>query len=84
MQPQPASDVASAFGGVLRGAFDAVEATQQTSDAAQAAFAAGAPIELHEVMVRVEEADLAFTTLVQVRNKFIQAYEEMLRMGGGG
>ncbi len=35
---------------------------------------------LHEVMIAVEEAGLAFQLTMQVRNKILQAYDEILRM----
>jgi len=35
---------------------------------------------LHDVMISVEQADISLRMLVQVRNKAIQAYEEIMRM----
>ena len=35
---------------------------------------------LHDVMISVEQADLSLRMLVQVRNKALQAYEEIMRM----
>lgn len=36
--------------------------------------------DLHEAMLALENADLSFRLLVQVRNKLVQAYEELSRM----
>jgi len=41
---------------------------------------AGAPIEAHDVMVAVEEARLAFDLMLEVRNKLIEAYRELMQM----
>lgn len=42
--------------------------------------AAGEPVALHNVMIHMEETRLAFQTLVQVRNKVLEAYQEIMRM----
>lgn len=42
--------------------------------------AAGEPVALHTVMIHMEETRLAFQTLVQVRNKVLEAYQEVMRM----
>ena len=36
--------------------------------------------DLHEVMIAVEEANLALNYTMQVRNKVVEAYQEMMRM----
>ena len=42
--------------------------------------AAGEPAALHTVMIHLEETRLAFQTLVQVRNKVLEAYQDLMRM----
>ena len=42
--------------------------------------AAGEPVALHTVMIHMEETRLAFQTLVQVRNKVLEAYQDLMRM----
>jgi len=42
--------------------------------------AAGEPVALHTVMIHLEETRLAFQTLVQVRNKVLEAYQDLMRM----
>jgi flagellar hook-basal body complex protein FliE len=42
--------------------------------------AAGEPVPLHTVMIHMEETRLAFQTLVQVRNKVLEAYQDLMRM----
>jgi len=43
-------------------------------------LAAGGPVSLHEVMMRAEEARLSFQLLVQMRNKVLEAYQDVMRM----
>lgn len=43
-------------------------------------LASGAPVSLHEVMMRAEEARLSFQLMVQMRNKVLEAYQDIMRM----
>ena len=43
-------------------------------------FATGKKYNLHEIMIAAEKADLSFRFLLQVRNKLIEAYQEIMRM----
>ena len=36
--------------------------------------------DVHSAMIAIEKADLAFQLMVQVRNKIVQAYQEISRM----
>ena len=46
----------------------------------QRAMAKGDPIDIHEVMLNTEQASLGFSMALQVRNKLIDAYQEVMRM----
>jgi len=35
---------------------------------------------LHEIMIRLEEAQLAFQLVLQVRNRFLEAYQDVMKM----
>lgn len=54
----------------------------QLKDANQMAegFAVGKNQNLHEVMIASEKADLSFQFLLQIRNKLLEAYQEIMRM----
>jgi flagellar hook-basal body complex protein FliE len=41
---------------------------------------AGEPIDVHEVMLNTEQASLGFSMALQVRNKLVDAYQEVMRM----
>ena len=43
-------------------------------------LAAGKPVELHEVMIQLERARIDVQTFVQVRNKLIESYQDLMRM----
>jgi flagellar hook-basal body complex protein FliE len=44
------------------------------------AFAVGDRYDLHEIMIASEKADLSLKLLLQIRNKLIEAYQEVMRM----
>lgn len=43
-------------------------------------FLTGGKHDLHEVMIALDQADLSFRYMTQVRNKVLDAYSEMMRM----
>jgi flagellar hook-basal body complex protein FliE len=47
---------------------------------AQEAFLAGDPVELHQVMIKAEEAGISLDLLLEVRNKLMDAYNTVMRM----
>jgi flagellar hook-basal body complex protein FliE len=57
-----------------------VNEMQAESEAAQEALATGQTDDVSQVMSAVEKADIAFNTLMAVRNKLVEAYQEVLRM----
>ncbi len=77
----PASEAKeSGFGDVLRSAVDKMEgldtdAKSQVSDLLQ-----GQRSDVHNVMIAVEKADVAFQLMMQVRNKIVNAYQEIEKM----
>jgi flagellar hook-basal body complex protein FliE len=58
------------------------ETNQQLMDADQQVtrLALGETDNLHQVMISLERAKLSFQLMVQVRNKFLEAYQDVLRM----
>ncbi len=44
------------------------------------AFLNGEDIDLHEVMIAGEEAGIAFDLLLEIRNKLVEAYKDLIRM----
>lgn len=59
---------------------DQVEQSQFKADQAIQDLNTGKAENLHEVMISVEEADISMRLMVQVRNKAVEAYQEIMRM----
>ncbi len=83
-RPAKAQGVGDTFAKSLRDAISDVNELQRASEAEQRALASGQPVELHDVLIKVQEADLAFKTMMEVRSKLLTAYNEIMRIGGGG
>jgi flagellar hook-basal body complex protein FliE len=69
------------FGDALKDAIESVDRLQKESEVAQASFARGDDVDLHDVLIKIEEAEVAFKTMMEVRNKLVDAYREIMRMG---
>ncbi len=80
--PPPKTDApeGKSFSDILAESMDKVNQLQQESGAAQAAFASGATDNVEDVMIAVRKADVAFKMLMQIRNKLVDAYDELQRM----
>lgn len=68
------------FGSALKQAAGALDQLGQKADASSMALAKGDPIDVHEVMLNTEQASLGFSMALQVRNKLVDAYQEVMRM----
>lgn len=81
-KPAPAAEAgANSFSSLLTASLDQVNATQQTAEAMAKDFAAGTSnANLHEVMAELQKANLSFQTMVQVRNKLVTAYQDIMNM----
>lgn len=66
----------SAFVQVLEG----LTRAQDDADRAIELLVKGEPVDMHQVMISVEMTDIAFRLAVQLRNKLVRAYEEIMRM----
>lgn len=40
----------------------------------------GEPVEIHEVMIASQEASLAMSMMIEIRNKLVEGYQELMRM----
>lgn len=81
--PAPASplrETVSAFAEALERAVQRADELQRRADAAAAALADGRTDDVHAVMVAMEEANLALQLAIQVRNRLLESYQELLRM----
>lgn len=68
------------FGEVLKKAIADVDRLQKEADEAARRLVLGEAQDVHQVMIAMEQARLAMQLTVQVRNKVIEAYQEISRM----
>ena len=68
------------FGSTLKEAVNSLNQLGSQADSASLSLAKGDPIDIHEVMLATEQASLGFSMAVQVRNKLVDAYTEVMRM----
>ena len=76
---QPARAGGASFGEELGRAIGAVEQAQLDADAEARKVALGAG-NLHETAIALEKADISMRVLTKVRNKIVEAYQEVMRM----
>ena len=70
----------ASFGETLREAISTVNDVQKQSDLAIQKLLTGETQDLHTTLIAVQKADLSFQMMMQVRNKIVQAYQEIMRM----
>ena len=68
------------FGQLLSDHLNQLNALHEEAETLQMDYAVGKPVELHNVMIAEEKADLALELTMQIRNKAISAYQEIARM----
>jgi flagellar hook-basal body complex protein FliE len=71
---------AKSFGDFLQDSIGKVNSLQNEANVAMEKLASGESQNLHETLLAVEKADIAFRTLNQVRTKVIDAYREIMKM----
>ena len=76
----PTRQAGAAFGDLLQSLVGAADQQQKGADQAVQTLHGGGEKNLHEAMIAMEQADISLRYLVQVRNKAIEAYQEIMRM----
>lgn len=82
--PESAAPTPAAGGGfadTLKSALDGVNATQANAADLSAGYEKGEVTDIAKVMLARQEAGVAFEATLQVRNKLLSAYQEIMRMG---
>ena len=87
-QPQVGPGNKSSAGEVKGGGFfealeksmEDVNVNQLQADASIKDLVAGRTKNIHETMLAIQKADLSLKTMMQVRNKILEAYKEIMRM----
>jgi flagellar hook-basal body complex protein FliE len=68
------------FGEVLEGLVSGVENRQAEARAVTRSVLLGENPQLHQSVVAMQEASVAFSLMVEVRNKVVESYQELMRM----
>ncbi|WP_256240321.1 flagellar hook-basal body complex protein FliE [Bacillus sp. V3B] len=68
------------FSSFLKNSIEKVNQTQIESDKMTEKLALGQDVDLHEVMIASQKASVTMQLTLEVRNKAVEAYQEMMRM----
>jgi flagellar hook-basal body complex protein FliE len=80
IQLDPTSASGGEFKNVLQTAVQQVESSRASADTAVQKFLSGGNQELHSTILATQTAELQFDMFMQVRNKVVSAYEEVMKM----
>ena len=75
-----ASGTPADFGRLLGEGIGKLDTGLKAADAQLRAMAAGEDVAVHDVMISMEEARMGLMFMVEVRNKAVEAYQELMRM----
>lgn len=70
----------AAFLAAIEREFDKVNTDVTAAETKLQKLASGEPVELHSVMITMEQARIGVQTLIQVRNRMVEAYQDLTRM----
>ena len=77
---ESAAAAGPSFGQMLQGALGQVSSLQNHAGQMATSFAQGKTGDIHSVMIASEQATLALQLTTQIRNKAVDAYQEVMRM----
>lgn len=73
-------NIAGTFGEFLNNAMSKISELERRSNYIAEEFAAGRTDNIHEVMIAAQKVDIALQFTMQIRNKILDAYTEIMRM----
>ena len=79
-EKQSEGEADGSFAGMVNQAINEVKQAQVEADNAIQKLATGNEKDLHQTMIALEKAEVSFQLMMQVRNKIVSAYEEIMRM----
>src|SRR4051794_37279394 len=79
-QLDPGAKSAGGFGAILQDAMHTVGNLNTNASKSVESFLSGEGDDLHKTIMTTQRADLAMELFLQVRNKVVQAYQEVMRM----
>ena len=76
----PAQPAGDSFASMLGRMVSDVNAKQNLASEAVAGLQSGQGVPLHQAVIAMEEASVSFQLMVEVRNKLLESYQELMRM----
>ena len=70
----------SSFAGVLGNLVQDVNSKQNVMEQSLRDLQSGQNVSLHQTMISIQEASVSFQLMVEVRNKLLESYQELMRM----
>jgi len=77
---QKGASASDAFANLMQGGLGEINASVGAAETAMSDLAAGKSVQLHEVMIAMERARISVQTFIQVRNKLVESYQDLMRM----
>jgi flagellar hook-basal body complex protein FliE len=78
--PKAPPAAAETFGETLGRMVQSVNDLQTQAHEASVALASGQPIDMSQALVTIEEANISLQLALQIRNKLLEAYQDVMRM----
>jgi flagellar hook-basal body complex protein FliE len=78
--PARETDPAGSFGSVLGRMVNEVNQSQLQAQDAIHSLQSGGNVSLHQAVIAMEEASISFQLMVEVRNRLLESYQEVMRM----
>ena len=78
--PAKPEEASGSFAGMLEDAFEQLREIEGEADHQVRQLLAGEPVDLHRVILAGEKAGLAMNLMMSIRNKVVDAYQEVMRM----
>ncbi|GKU82468.1 flagellar hook-basal body complex protein FliE [Niallia sp. NCCP-28] len=75
-----ASDSSKSFSTFLKDSLNKVNQAQNESDSLTTKLAKGENVDLSQVMIASQKASITMQATIEIRNKAVEAYQEMMRM----
>ena len=79
-QKQAGKPEGASFADAMKELFSSVNERSQTADKKIIDVVTGASDDLHNAMIALEEANVSFQLMLEIRNKMLEAYQEINRM----
>lgn len=76
----PSSSSGASFSNLLENAVSGIDGKMKAAESEKVKVMTGESSNLHQSMIAMQEASVAFSLMVEVRNKLVESYQELMRM----